>query len=263
MAQIDDAESALSRGPIPSAAKGLDRRRFLQAAGASATVLGAGAGMAACAAPAAVPVAEVAFNPATWTWLEDLATGVGAALASNAIQKGFEGIWSAWTDNVKARVNDVVKDYPYFNDDAYVHVVPPTALIGASKGKEINPMTDAMLACVNNGQNSVLFEPWAWHTLALFVNELTAKKTGEDLAGFQALCLISLIPSGVQPQQGQSTAGLVNWMSYGTRNGTVEIATVKEPDGSLSGTITTTGIPDVNGHPLLKKYALPTGPATT
>jgi len=259
MAEIDDAQFALSRGRTPGAAGGFDRRRFLQVAGASATALGAGVGMAACAAGAA----EVTFNPATLTWLSDLATAVGAAVASNAIQKGFEGIWSSWTDNVNARVNDVVKDYPYFSDDAYVHVVPPTALVAASKGKDWDPMTDAMLACVNNGQKAVLFEPWAWQTLAYFINELTAKKTGEDLAGFQALCLISLIPSGTQPQEGQSIAGLVNWMNYATRNGAVEIARVKEPDGSISGTITATGIPDVNGHPLLKKYALPTGPATT
>ena len=219
--------------------------------------------MAGCTASAAAPAAEVAFNPATWSWLKDVATQVGAAVASDALRKGFQGLWSSWTDNVNNRTNDITKEYPFIYNDAYVHVVPPVALVGVCRDEKGSPMADAMLACVNNGQNSVLLEPWAWQTLACFINELTAKKTGEELAGFQALCLISLVPSGAQPQEGKSSAGLVNWVNYGTRNGTVEIATVKEPDGSISGTITTTGIPDVNGHPLLKKYALPTGPATT
>jgi hypothetical protein len=38
----------------------------------------------------------------------------------------------------------------------------------------------------------------------------------------------------------------------------MEIASFRETDGSLSGEITTDGIPDSNGDPTRKKYRLPT-----
>ena len=57
---------------------------------------------------------------------------------------------------------------------------------------------------------------------------------------------------------GSSPGGTVGWMTYQARNGTVEIAKISDPDGSMSAIITANGIPDAKHKPTKKKFTLPT-----
>ncbi|MBS2963404.1 hypothetical protein KGA66_10130 [Actinocrinis puniceicyclus] len=248
---VDEAESEAvcgapegTSGPAP----GVERRRLLTAAGGSlVSVAGA---LASCSV-----AAEAVFNPATVNWLAQLGSAVAASLVEDALKVGLTDAWKSWTKNVNDRV-DEQNDFPYYYASVWLHAVPPTVLVKLSKGTQSDPMSDCLLACVDGGQQAIRFDAWAWQTLMMFVHELTGGKSGDDLSGFQALCLISLIPSG-PPKAGQSPSGKVGWMSYQARNGSVEIDRQTEPDGSVVGVITATGIPAADGKPTSKKYTLP------
>lgn len=237
--------------------QGLSRRRLLGASGTAALGLGTG-GLASCSKAAKAAETAAAFNPAIreYGWLDKIATDVAATAVENVITGGLKDIWHAWTGPVKKKVSEQVA-YPWLTDSAWVHTVPPVVLVGMSKSNKSDPMSDALLACVNTGKDAVLLEPWAWQAVSMFINELTTNKTGADLAGFQALCVLSLIPSA-PPQQENNPKLRVGWMTYQTRNGTVEIDKVVEPDGSTSAIITAHGIPDADHKPSAKKYQLPT-----
>lgn len=246
----------------------VSRRRVLQASGATALALAGGAGLSACGPAAAAGAAEAggaeAFNPAMWDWLAGIGKAIGATLIEDAFSKGLSGLFSSWTKNVNSTVSDRTQKGPfdYTYNDYWVHHVPPVVLVGVTQ-KDANPLTDKLLACVSTGHDAVLFEPWAWQALSMFVNELTSGKTGTDLAGFQALCVLSLIPSGTTPKSGTSPQGSVAWMTYQTHNGIVEISQELQADGSYSATVKANGIPDAQGKPTLKQYTLPTEVAST
>ncbi|MFD3975682.1 hypothetical protein [Streptomyces cyaneofuscatus] len=118
-------------------------------------------------------------------------------------------------------------------------------------------MADRLVACVNSGKQAVVFDPWAWQALSMFVHDLTQKKAGSDLAMVQSLCLLTLIPSGVSPRTGRSSEGTVGWMTYQARNGIVEMAKISEPDGTVSAIVTADGILDAERRPTKKKFVLP------
>ena len=237
--------------------RGLSRRRLLQVSGASALAVGSGGALGGCAAAAEPAAEEAVFNPALDDWLEKIASDVGATLVEDAWDKGLSGFFSSWSDNVKT-AQDQTTGYQWFSGNYYVHTVPPVVLLSMYKAEDADPLTDGLLACVNDGKDAVVFEPWAWQALSMFVNELTQGKTGADLAGFQSLCVLSLIPSGTAPKSGSSPEGSVAWMTYRTRNGDVEITRQKQPDGSYTATIKANGIPDADHKPTVKEYPLPT-----
>lgn len=247
---------------------GWSRRRFVTATSASTLAVVGSTALTSCTAAAAPAVEDAAFNPAAYSWLKQIASTVGATVIEDALTKGLKDVedfaFSGWNTKIKNTVSNSASTAPftYIYNDYWAHRVPPVVLVGITQ-KVSDPLTDKMLACVNSGQDSVLFEAWAWQALSMLTNDLTANKTGADLTGFQALCLISLIPCGTAPKTGSSPEGLVGWMTYETRNGTVEISRHKEPDGTYRATIQADGIPDAAGNATVKDYPLPTAVATS
>jgi hypothetical protein len=240
----------------------LSRRGFIKTSTATALTLTGAGSLASCAAGAAAggeAAEDAVVNPAGWDWLEQIGKSVAATLVGDAIDKGLSGFFSSWNTNVQNTVSDQTTKAPFnlVYQDYWVHTVPPVVLVGVTQ-KNSNPLTDKMLACVNEGNDPVLFEPWAWQALSMFIQGLTSGKTGADLAGFQALCLISLIPSGTAPRSGSSPEDSVAWMTYATRNGTVEISQQQQADGAYNATVRATGIPNASYEPTVKQYTLPT-----
>jgi len=221
------------------------RRTILKAAGIGGLAI-SGIGVTACG---------VVFNPAVDGWLADLASAVGASVISDIATTGLKGAWASWQTGVSTQVGN--QSYSWYTD-GYVHPRPPVALVGLTKSQTVDdPTTDRLLACVDGGRSSVLFEPWAWQTLSSYVNDQTNGKSGDDLANAQNLCVLGVIPSGTRPKTGSSPEHTVGWMTYATRLGWVEIAYAQQSDSSWNGTLTASGIVDVNGNPVTKSYPLP------
>lgn len=227
----------------------IDRRQFLTATGAGIAMA---TGVGSCAA---TPVVATAFNPAVQGWLGSLATMIAADVIGDIINDRIDGRWKSWTKATSQAVSE--EDFEWHGTVSHGHPVPPTILIRTSKAKKGDPMTDRLLACVDKGRASVVFEAWAWQALSMFVQQLLRGKEGADRAGFQSLAVLSLIPSGTKPSTGNSPRGSVGWMTYETRNGSVEIAKVKKSGGSHIAIITAEGIPDKNHNPTVKEFTLP------
>jgi hypothetical protein len=221
--------------------------------GYAVVILAASVALASCGAGA---VAEIAFNPAVDEWFADLGNAVAATQLSDVIDNTLKGIWQHWNSGITNTFNNASADYNWWKE-GWVHRVPPVVMVQTSRGKTSDPMTDRLLAFVNSGTDVVAFDTWAWQALSMFVHELTVNKSGDDLAGFQALCVISLVPSATATA-GHSPEGSVGWMTYQTHNGTVEIAKFQQGDGSTVASLTAYGIPDSAGNPLRKTFTLPT-----
>lgn len=204
--------------------------------------------------------AAAVFNPATTTWLADLGKAVAAEQVGKAIE-GLQGFFKSWSSPARKTVRDSVstilsKDADFWYD-SWSHQAPPVLMVSVRSTEKGDPMADHLVACVNNGRQAVVFEPWAWQALSMYVHDLTDAKDGDDLAAYQSLCLMTLIPCGTRPKTGNSPGGTVSWMSYAARNGTVEIAKVAEPDGTMSAIVTVSGIMDAQKAPSKRKYTLP------
>jgi len=247
--------SARTLGGAPAPLPRMNRRRFLAASTASALLVATGGTLASCAAAAdGGGAAASAFDPTVGDWLTTIASTIGATIIEDALTKGLSGFFSSWTSNVSDTVSK--QSPPLYSSDFWVHQVPPVVLIGMYQTEQGDPSTDQLLACVNNGSDAVVFEPWAWQALSYFLNDLTSGLTGAQLREIQALCVLSVIPSGTVPQSGSSPEGSVAWMTYTTHNGTVEISEQKQSDGSYSATVLANGIPDANNQPTIKQYNL-------
>lgn len=242
---------------LPNDAGMLSRRRLLAVSGYSALAVAAGGLAAGCVRPPAA-----AFNPATQNWLADLAKAIAADAVANILDGGLKRAWSAWTDGVHKSV-EAQPDYPYHDPTGWVHGLPPTALLGVTREKYggRNPLDDRLVACVQGGRKAVVFEAWAWQALAMFVHDMTNGRQGADLAAYQTLCALCLVPSGVRPASGGSPQGSVGWLTYNAKVGEVELARFEEPDGSVTVSVKAKAIPDGSGHPTRKKFTLPTEPA--
>jgi hypothetical protein len=249
-------EARVAGNERSSLVRGIDRRRLMTVACASLVGAGALTSLTSCAA--------TVFNPAVDGWLTQLGSAILADVVQDVTQGGLDAVLSAWTSNVSTTVNSTVSPdadgnaptYVFYNSEALAHAVPPTVLIQLSQSQNsYDPMTDGLLACVNGGSSSVVFDAWAWQALFMFINDLTSGKSGADLAGFQALCVLSLIPSGTQPQTGVTPDGSAGWMSYVARGGNVELVWYDQ-GGTVQ--ITADGIPDANGNTTVKSYTLPT-----
>jgi hypothetical protein len=234
------------------------RRNFLKNIGVAGIALGAGTTLVSCAA---APIAAAAvFNPATEDWLAQLALAVGATEVENVIQDGLKYAWKIWRPGVRRAAKAQPRPYYYSYRSGWVHPIPPVVLVGITKTRHENltdPMTDHLLACVEGGYSYVEFQPWAWQTLSMFVHSLTRGKQGSDLAQAKELCALTLMPSGVRPDFGQSPEGSVGWLTYKSRNGHVEIAWSPRSQNTWNGTITASAIPDAQGNPTTMTFPLP------
>ena len=103
----------------------------------------------------------------------------------------------------------------------------------------------------------------AWQALSQFVHFLTGANAGADLDVARAVCVLTLIPSGVRPKTGRIPDGLVDWVTYESRNGNVELALVQESNGRPVGIVKASAIPGSDGRPLIKHFVLPKQPPGT
>jgi hypothetical protein len=228
----------------------VNRRRFIRMAGAAGLALAAAGSITSCEA--------AAFNPAAADWLSQLALAVGAAEVEKVIEGGLDDAWRAWQDGVKEAATSQPSPYIHCCSTGWVHPVPPVVMVGLSKSMQVDPTTDHLIACVHKGRSAIVFKPWAWQTLSMLAHSLTSGKTGNDLTQARALCALTVVPAGVRHQSGQSPAGIVDWLTYQSRNGYVEIARSPGPGDSWNGSITVSAISDAYGNPLTQVFSLPT-----
>jgi hypothetical protein len=222
-------------------------------------------------------------------WLESLALAIGAKTVYKIVRGGLQrGNWSEWAPEVEDVGEEILEDglvaASSFNtiglpsDGAvtasamtaryrfipggvgYAQPVPPVLMMRASRTPAGDPNTDLLVAFVDGGRKHIVFKPWAWQTLALFVNYLTANQDPANLSVARAVCVLTLIPAGTRPQTGTMPGGLADYYNYKSRNGNVRIALVQESNGSPTGVITASAIPGGDGRPLVKSFKLPTQP---
>jgi hypothetical protein len=257
------------------------RRQFLKTSATSGVVaLGVTAGLSSC-----TPPWQHNFSPLIPNWLQQLAVSVGAAQITRILNGGLRRFWPAWEPEVDVAVEEILVA-EIFVADAYSgisggrlsprsfstqakhrfvpggvgwgHPVPPVVMVQISQTRAGDPATDHLVAFVNTGRQHVVLKPWAWQTLLMFVHELTSGQSGAGLDVAKAGCALSLLPSGVRPITGQSPEGSVDWVTYKSRNGTVEISRVQESNSSATGVITASAIQDTTGQPLRMSFNLPT-----
>jgi hypothetical protein len=240
-----------------------NRRQFLRISGTSVLTLGTVAGLASCRAPwqkTAVEAATAAGAALPDNWLAELAIAVGAAEVTNILNGGLQRAWHAWEPSVGATMRSIQADGLFIPGGVgWIHPIPPTVLVRASTKKGRNPKSDHLVAFVETGQAHIMFRPWAWQTLWMYIYYLTNGQTGANLDVAKAVCALTLLPSGTRPKTGKSPEGTVGWMTYKSRNGTVEITRVRGPEGSVSGVITASAIPGADGKPSTQSFTLPHG----
>jgi hypothetical protein len=203
-------------------------------------------------------------------------------LIQDDIKGGMSRLWSAWQPDVEESVGAILEDGALAAAaDARIgggasgsvstlatrrfipggagwgHPVPPVILVQISKKRDGDPAADLLVAFVNTGRQYVVLKPWAWQTLLMFVHSLTSGQSGAGLDIAKAGCALSLMPSGVRPVSGHSPEGTVDWVSYKSRNGVVEISRVQGTNSSVTGVITATAISDADGQPLRMSFGLP------
>jgi hypothetical protein len=279
----------------PPGGRPFSRRQLFKASGGLA-VGGAVAatGLTACSAP----WDNGQFNPAIRNWIQTLALGVGAAVIKSVLKPGSSGEadaeWAAWEPEVDGSLGDILADGALLaladkvasraaighaktavTLDAYTtpaatkrlhvpgnvgygHPVPPVILVQVSRTAHGDPTTDLLLAYVTTGKQHVVMEPWAWQTLLSFVNSMTSGQSGPNLDIASAGCALSLLPSAIRPKTGESPEGTVDWVTYKSKNGWIEIARVQSSNTSATGVLTASSILDSStGQPLSMSFPLP------
>jgi hypothetical protein len=160
--------------------------------------------------------------------------------------------------------SDDSRRYHYIPDRiGFAHPVPPMVMMRASLVPHGDPHTDLLYVFVDQGRKHIVLKPWAWQTLAHFVNYLTANQDPANLSVARAVCVLTLVPSGLKPRTGRIPGGLVDFYNYKSRNGNVKIALVQESNGGPTGVITASAIPGGDGLPLVKHFTLPRQPTGT
>lgn len=226
----------------------LDRRTALRLAGLGIA--------STVAAPAVTGCGAALFNPATTAWFSTLTSSLSATLLANRFEDALKGNWAPWekgrNDAVDAQRGD---GYTHHSRQTYGDAIPPAIFISMHRGSVVNPMTDRLTVCVEGGTKHVVFDAWAWQTLAMFIDDLTKDKEGDDLARYRALCSTSLTPAGVTPV-GSST-NYSRLLRYQARNGGVEFNLSTRSNGQTRVQIIVEGIPKSNGGPTIKEFTLP------
>ncbi|WJY93392.1 hypothetical protein CFAEC_13020 [Corynebacterium faecale] len=228
---------------------GINRRDLLRLASTVPLLMVGGSSISACGkAPSA------SIGP---TWFTSFGTMVLAPLIADGASKALSSGWSAWEEGRRELISYVGENgWNFISNSTLGDQVPPALIFRACRDQMSNPATDLLVVGVNQCRESVIFEPWAWQALYLFVNDLTHDKKGDDLAGFQALCKISLLPSGVSDTTATAT-GRSTLMGYRTRNGSVEMNRRTGEEGETIVQVTATGIPTSEGLPTVRDFVLP------
>lgn len=257
------------------------RRRFLKSSAASGAVaVGLAVSLSSCTLPW-----EHEFSPLIPNWLQQLALGVSATEIAGIINGGLRRLWPAWEPGVDDALGEILTAEVLADsitgtssgrvesssistlavrrfipgEVGWGQPIPPVIMVQVSQTRNGDPTTDLLVAFVNTGYHYVVLQPWAWQTLLMFVNSLTSGQSGAGLDIARAGCALSLLPSGLRPISGQSPEGTVDWVTYQSRNGTVEISRVEGSNSSTTGVITASAIQDsTTGQPLRMSFTLPT-----
>jgi hypothetical protein len=194
------------------------------------------------------------------TWFSDMSAALAAGLITSGVDFVLDAAWSAWQDGLyKTFAAEKEAGYKYFMHEHCGDGVPPALMSRSLVTDEPDPTTDRLIVCVNGGAEYVAFDPWAWKALYFFIDDLTKDKEGDTLAGYQALCRISLIPNA-PPEPGKETgSGRSELLEYKTRNGTVEMNRRTNPDGTTTVQVTATGIPSADGTSTTRDFDIPEG----
>jgi len=246
------------------AAHRLDRRSLLRSAAIAASIpLVAGCGAAAA----------VLKNPATQTWLATLAATLGANIVTDLAKEGPDEATKAWLtgfwelyahwfpdrgDNGCAYTSECYRAdaTPAFLLIALVAAATPDA--AACENAQSDPLNDPCGVVINEGKDGILLPAWAWQTLVTFANDQTGSKRDAELEQTKALLSVTLAPTSSKVQSDQSWARAVEYVSYMTHVGPVDLAKVERPDHSFTGMIKVSGFPDKVGAATVWEYALPT-----
>jgi hypothetical protein len=269
-------------------ARPFSRRQLLKSSVATGVLAaGIGGGVSACDL-------DDTFNPEVADWMKQLAFEVGAGLVGDVLKKGLAKAWARWGPQVGASLEGGLADGSIEEGalaavaayhagrqpragivtDAYVapkpaklyvpgnvgygHPVPPVILVQVAQKPAGHPPTDCLVAYVTTGKQHIVLPPWAWQTLLSFTHSLTSGQDGANLDIARAGCALSLLPSAVRPKTGGSPEGSVDWLTYHTKNGWVEISRVATSNTSVNGVLTTSSITDSNtGKPLILSFPLP------
>ncbi|MDI9914381.1 hypothetical protein [Rhodococcus sp. IEGM 1379] len=229
----------------------VDRRTALRVAGLGVA--------STVAAPALTGCAAAVFNPATIGWYGALTSSLGASLLATGLETAFKAGWESWKagrDKILQAQQD--EGFGWFDLDCYGDHIPPAIFSKALRTTESDPMSDRLIICVQGGEKYVAFDPWAWQTLAMFVDDLTKDREGDDLARYRALASTTLTPAGTAPT-GSST-NYSQLLRYQARNGGVEFNASTQSNGQTRVQIIVEGIPKSNGGPTIKEFTLPRGP---
>jgi hypothetical protein len=264
------------------------RREFLRVSCASAFAIGTTAGIVSCASAASPGSPSSAGSPETTIdslfghdWLQRLAIAIAATEITHILESGLEGTaWAAWDAGVEAILEDALTaallamdsgfaaggrgEEPRFSpvstgrrfipdDHGWADQVPPVVMAQVSQVPHGDPRTDHLVACVDTGKTKVIFAPWAWQALWLYVQDLTKNQTGADLDTATTLCRRRLIPSGTVtgPEVGEDR------LIYEALDGTVEIALISRSGGGSTVTITAPPAKGITGSLLQKQFKLP------
>lgn len=259
-----------SRSQIPWPPLVIGRRKFLKVSCVSAFAIGTTTGIVSCSSS----LDEIFDHD----WLKNLASAIGAAVIKHILEHGLEGTaWAAWDAGVESILADVLAfgllamdsgfvaggrgEEPRFSpvstgrlipdDVGWADQIPPVVLAQVSQVPGGDPRTDLLVACVDTGKARVIFAPWAWQALCLYVQDLRKNRTGADLDTAMTLCRRRLIPSGTGPKAGEDT------LIYQALDGTVEIVLTSRSSSGSTVTITALPAVGINGPLPPKQFNLP------
>lgn len=231
--------------------------------------LGAAGGLAAltasvaasCAVPAAGPAVGAAVGAViTSTWFSNMTSALAAGVLTLGAEQALDPAWSAWQEGLNRSINEEAERGHGYHYQAYcADAVPPALLVRTLKTEDDDPTTDRMIALVNGGAESVAFDPWAWKALCFFVADLTTDKSGDTLAGYQALCRISLLPNATVSTSVATDSGRSELLAYKTRNGEVEMNRRTNSDGTTTVQVVATGIPSAADSATTREFEIPDG----
>lgn len=255
------------------------RRQLLKSSiAAGAVAAGLAGGLTSCSPPW-----QKSFSPMIPDWMQQLAVSVGAGLIGDILKKGLAKAWSAWSPEVGGSLDEILAEGAIAaaaSDTSggsqassistmaahrfvpggvgWGHPVPPVVMVQVSQTPDGDPGTDVLVAYVTTGSQHVVLQPWAWQTLLSFVHSMTNGQSGPSLDIAKAGCALSLLPSAIRPVSGQSPEGTVDWVTYHSKNGWVEISRVQSSNSSSTGVLTASAIVDNNsGEPLRMSFPLP------
>jgi hypothetical protein len=210
--------------------------------------------LSSCAA--AEPAVETAANPATWEWFTTLAQDVAASLIANEIDDVFKGIFRGWGERTDNHFNNQQR-YRWYWYGIYGVETAPAVMVGLSKSKQGDPLTDGLLVCMQEGKTAIVLPGWAWQGLSMFVAGELQGKTGNDLAEGRQLCALTLIPCMPRVKSGSSPLRTVGYITYETTTGWVEISRQSTSSGSTVEVLAT-GLASQGSTRTSKVFNLPT-----